>query len=131
MDWKQTLSNYFVYTQSQQTGNPRNFYLNRHDISNIDVKLQEDKWRLHKNQAQSVRLFAEQNEDIVILYQEQKLHKGAAEQLEQAARTRVALELHAEDIMERNSAGNGAQVSNGGVATLATSDLAAERIAAP
>jgi hypothetical protein len=117
--------------QRQQTGNPRDFYLSRHDIGNFDVKLQQDKWRLHKNQAQSVRQFAEQNVDMVILYQEQKLHKGAAEQLEQAARTRAAVELQAGDIMERSGAENGARVSNGGVSALAAAGLAAERIGAP
>lgn len=114
--------------QCQETGNPRDFYLNCHDISNIDVKLQEDTWRLHKNQAQSVRLFAQQNEDKVILYQEQQLHKGAAEQLQQAARSRSTLDLQAEDIMERSTAAHGSQVPSGGVASLAT---AADRIAAP
>ena len=114
--------------QGQETGNPRDFYLIRHDISNIDVKLQDDKWRLHKNQAQSVRLFRKQNEDMVIMYQEQQLQKGAAEQLEQAERNRAALNLQPEDILERNTACAGSQVPSGGVATLAT---AADRIAAP
>lgn len=119
-----------VHVQSRETGNARDFYLDRHDISNIDVKLQADKWRLHQNQAQSVRLFAQQNQDTVILYQEQQLHKGAVEQLTQVAQTRAALELQAEDIMERSSAASGGQVASDGVAATLPTDLAA-RIAAP
>ena len=62
------------------------------------------------------------------MYQEQQLHKGAAEQLQQAERNRAALDLQAEDIMERSTAENGSEVPTGGVATLATAPY---RIAAP
>lgn len=100
--------------QAQQTGNPRDYYLTRQDIINIDMKLTQGKWRLHSNQAQSVRLFTEQNPELVLLYQEQGLHKGAAEAQAKVAQAKAALELQPQDILQSVARGHNGLFSGGG-----------------
>jgi hypothetical protein len=83
------------------------------------MKHQQNKWRLHPNQAQSTRLFAEQNPDKVILYQEQALLKGAAERLDQAAQEqRATKELQQSDILQSGGACCPPQAGSSGAAVV-------------
>lgn len=74
--------------QAKQTGNPRDYYLTRKDINNAKGDLEKTSWRLHSNDAQSVRMYTQKYPDRVLLYQEQKLHKGADVMLQKMAAQR-------------------------------------------
>ncbi len=92
--------------QNQGSGNPRDFYLNRRDIRNIDVKLQGDKWRLHESLRERSPVSTADGGHGDLVRGTIRAPQGVAEQLQQAAQVTLALELLAEGIMERSSAGN-------------------------
>lgn len=50
--------------------------MTRKDISNAKAEIEKTSWRLHSNDAQSVRMYTQKYPDRVLLYQEQKLLKG-------------------------------------------------------
>ncbi len=50
----------------------RDCFLNSQDIRNIAQKLAQLTWKLHDNEAQSVRLFYQQHSESVFMYQEER-----------------------------------------------------------
>ncbi len=74
--------------------------MNRHDISNIDVKLQEDKWRLHKNQALAFIC----NPDAPAGLSKQRLRPGISPKKKTKGKARVTTPLAAESSHEKPEA---------------------------
>ncbi|DBA85568.1 TPA: hypothetical protein ACH3X2_005658 [Trebouxia sp. C0005] len=50
----------------------RDCFLDPQDIRNMNLKLAQLTWKLHDNEAQSVRLFYQQHSEFAFIYQEQR-----------------------------------------------------------
>ena len=56
--------------QGKQAGNPRDFNLNAKDVNNIAMELDKLDWRFHKEQAESLRRFAQRCPENILVYKE-------------------------------------------------------------
>ena len=71
---------------------PRDYYLSKADVQNIERTVQETTWRRHPDQQCSLSLFAEAIGEDVLVHQLQEPVKGTPDAEFMAARSRAAAE---------------------------------------
>jgi len=68
--WQSTPSQFCRSLRTKQLN--RDCFLDPQDIHNISLRLAQLTWKLHDNEAQSVRLFYQQHSEFAFIYQEER-----------------------------------------------------------